>query len=44
MAEIVVFIVFMFVVMALALGWLYHVMTKVVGIANGQSQPLLDST
>ena len=44
MAEIIVFIVFMFFVMALALGWLYHVMKQVVGIANGQSQPLLGST
>jgi hypothetical protein len=44
MAEIVVFIVFMFFVMALALGWLYHVMKQVVGIANGQSQPLLSTT
>jgi len=44
MAEIVVFIVFMFVVMGLAFGWLYHVMKQVTGIANGQSQPLLGST
>ena len=44
MAEIVVFIVFMFFVMAMALGWLYYVMKQVVGIANGQSQPLLGST
>ena len=44
MAEIVVFIVFMFFVMALAIGWLYHVMKQVVGIANGQSQPLLGAT
>jgi len=44
MAEIVVFIVFMFFVMALALGWLYHIMKQVVGIANGQHQPLLGST
>jgi hypothetical protein len=44
MAEIVVFIVFMFFVMALALGWFYHVLKQVVGIANGQSQPLLGST
>jgi hypothetical protein len=44
MAEIVVFIVFMFFVMALALGWLYHVMKQVVGIANGQSQPLLGAS
>ena len=38
------FIVFMFFVMALAIGWLYHVMKQVVGIANGQSQPLLGAT
>jgi len=44
MAEIVVFIVFMFVVMAMAMGWLYHVTKQVVGIANGQTQPLLGST
>lgn len=44
MAEIVVFIVFMTFVMVLALGWFYHVLKQVVGIANGQSQPLLGST
>jgi hypothetical protein len=44
MADIVVFIVFMTFVMVLALGWFYHVMKQVVGIANGQSQPLLGST
>ena len=44
MAEIVVFIVFMTFVMVLALGWFYHVLKQVVGIVNGQSQPLLGST
>jgi hypothetical protein len=44
MAEIVVFIVFMTFVMVLALGWFYHVLKQVVGIANGQSQPLLGAT
>jgi len=43
MAEIVVFIVFMTFVMVMAIGWLYHVMKQVTGIANGQSQPLLSS-
>jgi hypothetical protein len=44
MADIVVFIVFMTFVMVLALGWFYHVLKQVVGIANGQSQPLLSTT
>lgn len=44
MAEIIVFIVFMTFVMVLAFGWVYHVLKQVVGIANGQSQPLLGST
>ena len=44
MAEIVVFIVFMTFVMVLALGWFYHVLKQVVGIANGQTQPLLGAT
>ena len=44
MAEIIVFIVFMTFVMVLTFGWLYHVLKQVVGIANGQNQPLLGST
>lgn len=46
MAEIVVFIVFMFVVMAYACGWAYHVITQSTNIANSNSassQPLLST-